>query len=92
VLGERIAACVVTRTGAALDLDSLKALVREKGLAAWHQPELLVPLNELPRNAGGKIDKNSLSRTRHRGFQDGGRACRDSMTRESSGRGPLAGV
>jgi non-ribosomal peptide synthetase component E (peptide arylation enzyme) len=63
VLGERIAACVVVKAEAALSLESLKLLVRETGLAAWHQPELLVPMSELPRNAGGKIDKLSLSRT-----------------------------
>lgn len=62
VLGERIAACVVARTGAQPLLDSLKALVRESGLAAWHQPELLVNLGELPRNAGGKVDKAALAR------------------------------
>jgi non-ribosomal peptide synthetase component E (peptide arylation enzyme) len=63
VLGERIAACVVAKSGHAPSLESLKSLVRDKGFAAWHQPELLVPMNELPRNAGGKIDKTSLSRT-----------------------------
>jgi acyl-CoA synthetase (AMP-forming)/AMP-acid ligase II len=61
VLGERIAACVVAKQGAALTLASLKSLIVASGLAVWHQPEFLVPLHELPRNAGGKIDKKSLS-------------------------------
>jgi non-ribosomal peptide synthetase component E (peptide arylation enzyme) len=61
VLGERIAACVVAR-GEPPALESLKTMVRESGLAAWHQPELLVLLPELPRNAGGKIDKAALAR------------------------------
>jgi non-ribosomal peptide synthetase component E (peptide arylation enzyme) len=64
VLGERIAACVVGRSGGALlSLEALKSCVRDAGLAAWHQPELLVQVSELPRNAGGKIDKASLART-----------------------------
>jgi non-ribosomal peptide synthetase component E (peptide arylation enzyme) len=61
-LGERIAACVVS-PDASLHLDALKAMVLSQGLAAWHQPELLVLLAELPRNVGGKIDKRALSAT-----------------------------
>jgi acyl-CoA synthetase (AMP-forming)/AMP-acid ligase II len=60
VLGERIGACVVARGNASLSLESLKAVVLDKGMAAWNQPELLVLLDELPRNAGGKIDKKAL--------------------------------
>lgn len=63
ILGERIAACVVARTGACPTLDSLKSFVLANGLAAWHQPELLLKVNELPRNAGGKVDKKALSRS-----------------------------
>lgn len=62
VLGERIAACVVSHDDA-LHLDSLKALILARGLAAWHQPELLVRVAELPRNVGGKVDKRALSAT-----------------------------
>ncbi len=61
-LGERIAACVVVKGAVAPSLESLKARVRDHGLAAWHQPELLL-LAERPRNAGGKIDKNLLARS-----------------------------
>jgi non-ribosomal peptide synthetase component E (peptide arylation enzyme) len=63
VLGERIAACVVARSGVRPTLDSLKAFVLERGFAAWHQPELLLTLDELPRNAGGKVDKKALSQS-----------------------------
>ncbi|CAN5733748.1 medium-chain fatty-acid--CoA ligase [soil metagenome] len=59
VLGERIAACVVSRN-VALTLDDLKVLIRSHGMAAWHQPELLVIVDEMPKNAGGKIDKRHL--------------------------------
>ncbi len=61
VLGERIAACITARGQEVPHLDSLKALVRGRGLAAWNQPEILVVLDELPKNAGGKIDKRKLS-------------------------------
>ena len=61
-LGERIAACVVPMAGATPSLDSLKALILSSGMAVWHQPEMLVPMKELPRNAGGKIDKKALSK------------------------------
>jgi acyl-coenzyme A synthetase/AMP-(fatty) acid ligase len=60
VLGERIAACVVTSDDG-LALESLKSLVLARGMAAWHQPELLVRVLELPRNAGGKVDKRFLT-------------------------------
>lgn len=60
VLGERIAACVVTDDNE-LALDTLKKMVLAQGMAAWHQPEMLLRLDELPRNVGGKIDKRSLA-------------------------------
>ena len=60
VLGERIAACVVS-DDRALQLDTLKSLVLSHGLAAWHQPEMLLLLAELPRNVGGKTDKRALA-------------------------------
>ncbi|MBN9426952.1 MAG: AMP-binding protein [Burkholderiales bacterium] len=60
VLGERIAACIVA-ADEDLTLESLKALVLARGMAVWHQPELLIRLDELPRNAGGKVDKRSLA-------------------------------
>jgi non-ribosomal peptide synthetase component E (peptide arylation enzyme) len=61
VLGERIAVRVVLCSFVP-SLEDLTAAVRTSGLAAWHQPERLVLLPELPRNAGGKIDKAALSR------------------------------
>jgi len=63
LLGERIAACVVARGVQPPTLESLASHVRSSGMAAWHQPELLLVLAELPRNAGGKIDKLQLGRT-----------------------------
>jgi len=60
VFGERIAACVVS-SDEALVLESLKSLILARGMAAWHQPELLVCVQELPRNAGGKVDRRTLA-------------------------------
>jgi len=34
--------------------------VLEQGLARWNQPELLFLVDDLPRNAGGKVDKAML--------------------------------
>lgn len=61
VMGERIAACVVVKGAKPPTLAELKELVLSHGLAAWHQPELLALTDELPRNAGGKIDKRLLT-------------------------------
>jgi malonyl-CoA/methylmalonyl-CoA synthetase len=62
-LGEVVAAAVVLEAGAALDqehiLDALRPL-----LARFKLPRKLVLLDELPRNAMGKVQKNIL-RDRH---------------------------
>jgi non-ribosomal peptide synthetase component E (peptide arylation enzyme) len=34
--------------------------VQEQGLAKWNRPELLFLVDDLPRNAGGKVDKALL--------------------------------
>jgi malonyl-CoA/methylmalonyl-CoA synthetase len=57
--GERIAACVVARAGAALTLDDLQAFARER-LAGYKVPRALRLLPELPRNAMGKVQKKQL--------------------------------
>lgn len=63
VLGERVGAVVVPRPGSEPPrLADLAALVRALGLAAWQQPERLLVMADLPRNAGGKVDKQGLSR------------------------------
>jgi acyl-CoA synthetase (AMP-forming)/AMP-acid ligase II len=61
VLGERVGAFVVPRRSAAPpSLEELSSFVARQGLAKWNQPEVLVILEDLPRNAGGKIDKRRL--------------------------------
>lgn len=53
---------IVVRRGAVAPLlGELRHLVSVRGLARWHQPEALVVLPELPRNAGGKVDKRRLA-------------------------------
>jgi malonyl-CoA/methylmalonyl-CoA synthetase len=57
--GERIAAAVVLNDGDALDLPSLRTWARES-LATHKLPSRLLVLEELPRNAMGKVMKPSV--------------------------------
>jgi len=61
VWGELIAAVVLLREGAALDLDSLRAWCTDR-LSSYKQPRRLVLLDALPRNAMGKVLKPELAR------------------------------
>jgi acyl-CoA synthetase (AMP-forming)/AMP-acid ligase II len=60
VLGERVGAFVVGRPSQAPSLAELSRFVLDQGLAKWNQPELLFLVDDLPRNAGGKVDKARL--------------------------------
>ena len=60
VLGERVGAFVVGRPSNGPSLAELSCFVLEQGLARWNQPELLFLVDDLPRNAGGKVDKAML--------------------------------
>ena len=57
--GERVAATVVLHDGVALDLSSLRAWAKEL-LAPHKLPSRLLVLDELPRNAIGKVMKPAL--------------------------------
>jgi malonyl-CoA/methylmalonyl-CoA synthetase len=59
VWGDRVTACVVLRGGRALTLDELRAWSRDR-LAPYKTPRELRLLDELPRNALGKIQKGKL--------------------------------
>ncbi|MDP6873976.1 MAG: AMP-binding protein [Alphaproteobacteria bacterium] len=61
VLGE-IACAVIVRAQPNVTpaLDDLNAFIIEQGLAVWCQPERLMAVDDFPRNAGGKIDKQTL--------------------------------
>ncbi|HMM35530.1 MAG TPA: long-chain fatty acid--CoA ligase, partial [Thermoanaerobaculia bacterium] len=55
---ERVAAAVVTG-GAPLSLDSVRAFARER-LAPYKLPTRLLVLEDLPRNAMGKVTKTAV--------------------------------
>ena len=57
--GDRVTACVVLRPGQALTLDQLRGWARER-LAPYKLPRELRVLDELPRNAMGKVQKGRL--------------------------------
>jgi acyl-CoA synthetase (AMP-forming)/AMP-acid ligase II len=60
--GERVVAVIQLRAGAARDDEGILALCRDN-LASYKKPRELIYLDELPRNAAGKILKREL-RTR----------------------------
>jgi len=62
-LGERVCAFVVCAPDTTFDLDHSRAWFAERGLARFKAPERIVPVDELPLLATGKIDRAAL-RTR----------------------------
>jgi acyl-CoA synthetase (AMP-forming)/AMP-acid ligase II len=60
VMGDRVRAVVVLRPGETLTLDALRDWAGTR-LADYKLPVELVPLDELPRNANGKILKRRLA-------------------------------
>jgi acyl-CoA synthetase (AMP-forming)/AMP-acid ligase II len=61
-LGEVVAAVVVLKPGAALDIETLREHFAAAGLAKQKTPERLVFVDELPRTALGKVRKAELRR------------------------------
>jgi long-chain acyl-CoA synthetase len=62
-LGERVAAAVVLRDGRdSFDADALAAACRER-LARYEVPEVLLAVEELPRNSMGKVLAGEVRRT-----------------------------
>lgn len=57
--GERVAAVVVPRVGASLTADELIAFCRQR-LASFKKPEVVVFVDELPRNPMGKVLRREL--------------------------------
>jgi len=57
--GDRVVACVVRRAGHDLTAEALRAFAKEK-LASYKCPKDVVFLDELPRNAMGKVQKPHL--------------------------------
>lgn len=61
-LGEKVGVYVVTRAGQSIDREALERHCLEAGLARFKVPEHLHVVNELPRNAAGKVRKDELRR------------------------------
>ncbi|RYH97125.1 MAG: hypothetical protein EON48_18485, partial [Acetobacteraceae bacterium] len=61
-------ACVVPTKGAALEGESVRSGLRDR-LAAFKIPKRVVVLDELPRNAMGKVQKAELRRRHQTLFQ-----------------------
>lgn len=59
VWGERVAAALVVNKGASLDIDSLREWAKER-LATYKIPKEALVVEELPKNAMGKISKPAL--------------------------------
>jgi len=58
--GERVCAFSVTRSGADLTMAAVQAHFAETGVARQKTPEFLIFVNDLPRNAAGKVIKRDL--------------------------------
>jgi acyl-CoA synthetase (AMP-forming)/AMP-acid ligase II len=56
VLQERVAACVVPRPGHDFDPEQARAELRDR-IADYAVPERILVVDEIPRNANGKIDR-----------------------------------
>ncbi len=59
--GDRVVACVVVRANMSLEPEALRAFAKEK-LASYKCPKDVVILEDLPRNAMGKVQKPELAR------------------------------
>lgn len=64
--GERVCACVVLKPGVSLSLDLVREFMAARGVMRQKIPEQLEVVEELPRNATGKVRKDVL-RARYRG-------------------------
>lgn len=59
-LGEKVCVYVVVKGGEQIDLEEIKAFMKEKGIATYKIPERLEMLSDIPRNPVGKILKKAL--------------------------------
>ncbi len=57
---ERPLAAVVPREGATIDIDGVRAHLRESGFASWQLPDRIEIIEEVPKTAVGKFDKKVL--------------------------------
>jgi malonyl-CoA/methylmalonyl-CoA synthetase len=68
--GEAVLALVVPKPGAALDVASMLAQLKER-IAGFKVPKIIVVVPELPRNAMGKVQKSLLRADQARLFTTG---------------------
>jgi acyl-CoA synthetase (AMP-forming)/AMP-acid ligase II len=62
--GERVGLVIVPAAGApAVTVEELRAFFVERGVASMKAPEVLAVVDELPRNASGKVTKHVLRDT-----------------------------
>ncbi len=59
-LGEGVCACVIPRAGHCVDVGILAAWLEQAGLARQKFPERVELMEDLPRTASGKVQKNVL--------------------------------
>lgn len=59
-LGEGVCACVIAQPGASVDVALLAAWLEQAGLARQKFPERVELMDDLPRTASGKVQKNAL--------------------------------
>ena len=61
VLGERMCACVILRSGHALTLDELTTFLLAMGIAKFKLPERLEVMDDFPLSTFGKVSKKALA-------------------------------
>ena len=59
-MGEKVAVYVVPKGDEQVNLEEIKAFMKEKGIAVYKIPERLEIITAIPRNPVGKIMKNTL--------------------------------
>ena len=60
VLGERVGVAAIPAEGAALELDAVIDFLKDQNVAVFKLPEALVTVDDLPRNALGKVLRHEL--------------------------------
>jgi len=61
VLGERMCACVILRSGSALTLEQLVAFLMNEEIAKHKLPERLEIMDDFPLSPFGKVSKKDLT-------------------------------
>jgi acyl-CoA synthetase (AMP-forming)/AMP-acid ligase II len=61
LLGERIAAAIVARTGARPEIEDVRSFAKSR-LAAYKIPDRIMFVADLPRNSSGKVVRSALPR------------------------------